>query len=730
MSLELKSRKLLRLIGILTIGSFSVVLLFLWARGSTWTEWDYKILDMVYSQAVKYDHGPQMSPQIVYITITDDSYDYFGKNILDRTDMARVNNALSELGIEALAYDIIFARPGLPDSDQIFQSSINQLGCVYLPIGLAYSGKRKAFKWGKGGAYDRFRSDYLHTPVEKGSPNSFYAISALMQMDSFSEVAFNSGHISAHSDSDGVYRHMIMLLKVDDLYFPTLSLSMFLDYAGVSFDEIIVHWGEKIVIPKTKESYLDSEIIIPIDDRGRAFIPFAQVWDKDFKKMEAHALLEYFKDEDLRGNLTDFFEGKFVFIGDVSVGTSDLGQTPVESDVPLIMVHTSMLNGLLTNTFYSKTSFWHAIIFIGILGLLLGIFALPKSSWFLYIIGAIILACLIGLTWLQFIHFHLFPLITVGTAFLFMFFTLIIGIEVAVSQERAFIKNAFSRYVPEKVVNHLLDSPELLKLGGEERVITALFSDLENFTSISESMAPPDLVNLLNQYLTEMTDIVLEEGGIIDKYHGDAIMAEFGAPIPAPDHADRAVRTGLRMQRRLKELRQDWNEKGLPALRCRVGINTGPMIIGNMGSDRVFDYTVIGDAVNLASRLEGANKRYNTFLMISESTCEQLTRGMFKTRLLDVIKVKGKKEAVKVFEVYGETSETIDPNHELYYQTYHKAFEAYLSRDFFLAREKFLEALSIRPDDPASKEMIERIDAINYEELPVDWDGSVALTSK
>ena len=151
-------------------------------------------------------------------------------------------------------------------------------------------------------------------------------------------------------------------------------------------------------------------------------------------------------------------------------------------------------------------------------------------------------------------------------------------------------------------------------------------------------MTPPDLVNLLNEYLTEMTNIVLEEGGIIDKYQGDAIMAEFGVPVPAPDHADMAVRTGLRMQRCLKKLRKEWAQKGLPSLRCRVGINTGPMIIGNMGSNQVFDYTVIGDAVNLASRLEGANKRYNTFLMISESTYEKLTPGMFKTRVLDIVK--------------------------------------------------------------------------------------------
>lgn len=730
MSLKLKNKSLLKLIIFLTVSFLIVIFAFFMNRGSTWTEWDYKVLDMVYQQAVQSGCGPKMSPQIVYLTITDASYNYFGKNILDRADLTRVNDVLSELNIEALAYDIIFARPSLPESDQKFKASINNLGSVYLPIGLAYSKNEKSFKWEAGKAYERFRSDYLIGPIEKGLSNPFYAANALMQTDGFSEVAYNSGHISAHADPDGVYRHIIMLLKVGDSFFPTLTLSMFLDYAGLSSDEVIVHWGKKIIIPATKGSYLENDVIIPIDDRGRAYIPFTQVWDKDFKKMEAHALLEYFEDENLRGNLTDFFEGKFVFIGDVSVGAADLGQIPIEQDVPLITSQTSLLNGLLTNTFYSKMTFWNALLIIFTLGVFLSLSAFPKSSWVLYIVGLFITIGLIVLTWSLFIQFYLFPVVTVGFSFLLLLFILIVGIEITVTKERAFIKNTFSKYVPEKVVTHLLSAPELLKLGGEERVITVLFSDLADFTTISEKMTPPDLVGLLNEYLTEMTNIVLEEGGIIDKYQGDAIMAEFGVPIHVPDHADMAVRTALRMQQRLQELRQEWKQKELPILRCRVGVNTGPMIIGNIGSKRVFDYTVIGDAVNLASRLEGANKRYGTFLMISESTYENLTPGMFKTRILDVIKVKGKSRAVKVFEVYGEKPDTMDPNQELYYQTYHDAFEDYLSRKLTVAQEKFLKALSLRPEDPASKEMIDRIDAIKSSDLPNDWDGSIALTSK
>ena len=303
-------------------------------------------------------------------------------------------------------------------------------------------------------------------------------------------------------------------------------------------------------------------MVIPIDDRGRAFIPFPAGWDQGFKKMEAHTLLKNMEDEDLRGNLTDFFEGKFVLIGDISVGTSDLGQTPLESDAPLILLHASMLNGMLTQTFYPKWSFREAISLIWLIALFLALSAILRSSWFLYWQGCSWWRALRALPGWSSPGFRLFPVVTVGGSGLFVFFALVTSLEVAVGRERSFIKGAFSRYVPEKVVDTLLGSPEMLKLGGEERVMTVLFSDLAGFTTISEQMTPAQLVHLLNEYLTEMTDIVLAEGGIIDKFEGDAIMAEFGAPLPLPDHADRAVRAGLKMQRRLKELREIWKGRG------------------------------------------------------------------------------------------------------------------------------------------------------------------------
>lgn len=731
MVLNLKSKKLLRLAISLCMGTVFVVACFWGLRGVFWTEADFQLIDLFYRRAVIEGKGPPVSPQILYVTVTDASYDAFGTNTLDRADLARVNTVLAELGAEAVGFDIIFARPSREKADQEFAASLKNLGTAYLPAGFALSDTPAPFHWKSGSAYQQYRDDVLFKPVERGEAGPFYAVYALMQMDSFALSAMGSGHISARSDSDGVYRHAPMLIRVgEEGYAPALSLSMFLDYMRIPSDRIVVEWGDRIVIPALKGSFLERDVVIPIDSRGRTYVPYPGRWGEKFPGIEAHRLLDYYDKPDLRGNLLEYFEGNLVILCDVSVGTADLGQTTLEGDVPLVMIHSALLNGMLTNTFYRKWDFKHTLLLIIAMGFTLGAAAVFRSSWVLYVTGAALVSVAVFLTWFELADFRLFPLVSVAASVLVIGLGMIVGIEWGVTRERSFIRNAFSKYVPEKVVQELLVKPELLALGGEERVMTVLFSDLAGFTSISEGMTPTDLVYLLNEYLTEMTRIILNEGGIVDKFEGDAIMAEFGAPLPLPDHADFAVRAGLMMQQRLRELRVDWQEKGLPEMRCRVGINTGAMVVGNMGSDQVFDYTVIGDAVNLASRLEGANKRYDTCLMISEFTLKELTPGVFRTRILDVIRVKGKTEAVKVYEVFGKASESVGPEQEAYVKAYEDGFYAYLARDFNAARSSFEKALSIRPDDPASLDLIERMGGLDPARLPEEWDGSIALTSK
>ena len=588
MNLTLKSKRLLRFIAVTATVLIMTVSSVILGLSVVWNQYDFKILDLFYRQAVKNGHGPKQSPLVTIVTISDTTYDYFGNSTLDRKFVAEVNEALSRLDVAGCAYDIIFARSADADSDLRLAGSIEKLGSVCLPIGLAYAETPSPFRWEKKRSFEEFRSKSLRKPMEQGQSRPYYGTKALMQSDRFSEVAHSFGHISVLSDPDGVNRHAIMLLKVDEDYFPTLSLAMFLDYVKVPFEKVVVEWGRKIIIPAGEKSGLEQDVVIPIDERGRAFIPFPQIWENSFVKMESEALLKYAESENLLGNLIEMFEGKLVLIGDISTGVSDLGQTPLASNEPLILIHASLLNGMLTNSFYDKWTSTGVLTLIWLACSVLGLAACLRSSWPLYGSGMAVSAGVIGLTWLEFIHFYLVPIVTVGGSILIFFFGLVAAVELAVGKERSFIKNAFSRYVPEKVVDALISNPQMLKLSGEERIITVLFCDLADFTTISENLPPARLVHLLNQYLTEMTAIILTHGGIIDKFEGDAIMAEFGAPLPMPDHAERAVRAGLEMQKRLEELRPIWRNDGLPELQCRVGINTGPMVIGNMGSDQVF----------------------------------------------------------------------------------------------------------------------------------------------
>ena len=694
-----------------------------------WNKWDLQAIDHLYSRLVKLGKGPKSSPKIVYLDITDRTYKKFKINDLDRKILAQVNDALRQLRPEAVFYDIIFSRPGQTKANKEFADSIKSLNKVYIPTTFSLSEQPEPFRWGAEIGHDHLRKIIEEVPVERGVSHPHYGTRAIMSIDEISSATSRTGHINVIQDSDGTYRHHPLLIKLDGGFIPSIPLAMFLESKGLSMKNISIDWGKKLRISATSEGYLQEDLIVPIDDHGSTFIPFVQEWGKDFKRFNLLDFLSYFEDLNVRGNLEQIFESSFVIIVDNSQH-SDTGKTSLQNSSPRVAIHASILNSLLNREFFFEDKIIDVVLILIALSFLLIISALFNGMKCLYFFGILALASIPYWGWHQLENNILFPIVSSAGGIGFVFSGLIVCIQIFTIKERAFIKDAFSKYIPKRLVQQILENPGILKLGGEERVMTVLFSDIAGFTEISEKIKPKELVSLLNEYLTSMTNIVLEEGGIVDKFEGDSVMAEFGAPIPTQDHADRAVLAGIKMQRRLKELRSKWISRGLPKVEARVGINTGSMVIGNMGSDQVFDYTVMGDAVNLASRLEGANKLYGTFLMISEYTFKDLTPGRFRLRLLDVITVKGKSKAVKVYEVYGETTEEINSNDLKYYQSYEDGFKAYLNQDFSFAANVFHNCLIFKPDDLAAKVMIDRIETLDKNSLPKDWDGSVALTSK
>jgi len=342
---------------------------------------------------------------------------------------------------------------------------------------------------------------------------------------------------------------------------------------------------------------------------------------------------------------------KYVLFGFSAPGLLDLRPTPVSRVSPGVLVHATALDNLLSNGFMDDLSPWMTIVGTVLMGLLASLLVtavtgtkhtVPLTAGLLMIPAAVgMIAYPLG--WWA-------PVLPGAVAAAASIFGGLVRNYAVEGRKRRFIKSAFQHYLSPAVIEKVLVDPDALSLGGERRELTIMFSDLEGFTSLSEGMDPESLTTLLNDYLTDMTDIILEEGGTLDKYEGDAILAFWNAPLDQQDHAERACRAAVRCQQKLAERRPEFRERCGKDMHARIGMHTGVVIVGNMGSRQRFDYTVLGDAANLASRLEGANKAFGSHLMISKVTREQAGDG-FDFRPLGPIRVVGRKEPVEVFEL-------------------------------------------------------------------------------
>lgn len=297
-------------------------------------------------------------------------------------------------------------------------------------------------------------------------------------------------------------------------------------------------------------------------------------------------------------------------------------------------------------------------------------------------------------------------------------------VAIVEGREKRFIRGAFGKYVSPAVVEQISDRTEVLRLGGQKRPLSVLFSDLAGFTDLSESMDAEDLITLLNDYLSEMTDLVLQEGGTLDKYIGDAIMAFWNAPQDQEDHADRALRCAVLMQRKMHELNERWSAENENAetLTVRIGVNTGVVVVGNVGGKNRFDYSAIGDAVNLAARLEPANKTYGTLTMASEYTLRKAVASNYQLRELDLMTVKGRTEPVRVYEILELADGQLPKEKQEALGQYNLGLDAYQRRDWELAKEYFTTAAAADPSDEPSKLYISRAQECIENPPAEDWD--------
>jgi adenylate cyclase len=527
------------------------------------------------------------------------------------------------------------------------------------------------------------------------------------------EAGTAAGFLNTWIDADGVIRSHPLVMEHKGEFFPSLALSAALMYSG-NYQN-----AQAILRDGMFSGVASGDNFIPMDSYGRMLLRYLGP-DSTFPIISAADVMSKPLDDTA---IRKAIEGKIVFIGATATQLYDLRVTPFGYTAGVEVQATAAANAL-TGDVISKMG-WQNIydtLLTGFIGVLL-IFMLRRMG---ILPGLTMTALLFASLWM--FNYYMFTgarlwlnAVTPSLMIIAGFITVTTHQYITEQKSRRFIKDAFGRYLSPKVINMIIENPGLLKLGGEKRVMTAYFSDVAGFTTISEKLQPTELVLLLNEYLSAMSDIIHQFDGTVDKYEGDAIIAFWGAPIIAENHAELCVRSAVTMQRRLEAMRENWRKQGKSELSVRMGINTGPMVVGNMGSRDRMDYTMMGDSVNLAARLEGVNKYYGSLILISEFTYGHI-KDLFLCRELDMVRVQGKKDAIRLFEVV-ETMEDCIESQRMFAQAFAYALKTFRAMDFTKATELFSYSDRLkRGGDGACKLYLKRCAELIESPPAPDWD--------
>lgn len=688
---------------------------------------------------------------VVIVAIDEKSLDRFGRWPWPRTRIAELVQKLKSYEAKVVAFDIVFSEPDessginiirdlknkLKDKDRQVTSVIEKIekeadndltlasalkdnpSVILGYFFFTSQDEIKHLKDTQGKKAESIMSSRYSSVryIEKTSsqPDVLNALSVEENIPVIANAASDFGYFNIAPDSDGTVRWAPLVVKYKDDFYPHISLEAVRKYLGSP--PLILNIAQYGV-----DSINIGNRIIPTDERGRLLINF-----RGPQKTFPH-----YSFSDVVDGLVpkDSLKDKIVLVGATATGIYDMRVTPFGGTFPGIEIHANIIDNIIQGDFIHRPD-W-IVVFDILAILLLGAFlsiVIPKirpvytAMFTLTLIGFYIIANNYIFNnwniWLTEIY-PIFTILIVSTGVTtFQFMT--------EEREKRKIGKAFSHYVSPSLVNEIIKDPKKLVLGGEEKRLSVLFSDIRGFTTISEGLKPQVLVKLMNDYLTPMTDIVLNNGGTIDKYMGDAIMAFWGAPIWQEDHQIRACRTALEMLKKLSELQTVWEKEGIPKLDIGVGISTGRVTVGNMGSSTRFDYTVIGDTVNLGSRLEGLNKEYGTHIILPKYTYEDV-KAEFISRELDMVKVKGKDIPIKIYELMGEKTDS--DNLKKAADMFEAGLKLYREKKWEEAEGYFYDVMRFKPDDGPSKVFLSRIETLREEDLPPDWDGVFVMKKK
>jgi adenylate cyclase len=701
--------------------------------------------------------GPvRPSGAIVLAVIDEKSLDLEGRWPWPRSKIAALVDILSRAGARVIGFDIAFSEP----DENSHLALIDQLGRRVEVLGLkdsrladfiresrkdadhdltlarALKGSSAAVVLGYFFHMDETGLGYRIEPAEvdrqlERISTSKYPVVVYRESESvapalrayapesnlelLTEAAAGSGHFTITTDRDGVVRRIPLVIQGGADFFPPLAVLCAWHYLGKP--PLVVSIARQRV-----EGVKIGERRIPTDEIGRLLVNYLGP-PKTFPHVSITDVLG--------GRVSgDTFKDRIVLVGATATGTHDLKSAPVSPVYPGVEIHASVIDNLLSGNFMVRPR-W-ALVYDLLAILALGTVAgtmLPRMSALRGLVFAGALAVLYLLIaralfvhagiWLNLVY----PLLGLAVSYT----ALTVHLYVTEERERKKVKETFRHYVAPVVVEEMLKEPQRLKLGGEERILTVLFSDLEGFTTQSERHAPHEVLGILSDYYDRMTEQVFACQGTLKEYVGDELIAFFGAPIYQEDHAQRACSAALAMQAQRRALGQEWARSGRPVLKARTGINSGLMLVGNQGSRYRFSYGVLGDHVNLASRLEGLNRTFRTEILIGENTA-RLVEAAFFLREIDTVRVKGRVQTVRVYELVAQSAEALPRSQEQALRLYAAGLEAYRQRSWDDALKLFAQALVLWPEDGPSRAMAERSQVFRDTPPSPEWDGAFDQT--
>ena len=677
---------------------FVIVVIFLVALLFEYRETFSLIEDetLSYRQLLRtYNADPELtSPaeDIVIVYTDEEFYEEYDKYPLRRVDLSTILVRLKEMGAAVIAVDMLLDFKSAYGEDPSLEDALVEAGNVLLVSQAQFENEEFV---GVNYAIDRF----------SGQTSNGY-----------SNISSNS----AISQSIVRLRVYPEIAETGQWPFAVEAVSQYLGIEPELVGRTLTIGDIEASLDHFNDLYIDYPLLPPDGEGGTVKL-------HDVVGLSAADLL-FAEDEEELEELSFLVADKIVLIGEVAEVAHDEFETPV-GNVYGVEIIANTISTILRSSPLQAASFWLegfiAFLMLAVMIVSRGIAnPLPRNvlsfaAVLLFIAGVCLAYVQIGL------------IMSVSYTLLASLLAIIvINAKYYLNEmgQKALIRDAFGQYLSPKVVADLVKDPEKLVLGGEEREMTAFFSDIAGFSSFSEKMTPTELVNALNDYLTSMCSIIVDLEGTIDKFEGDAIIAFWGAPAVQAQHAKLACFASIDMQRAIQEISDRFVKEGRPAISVRMGVNTGPMVVGNMGSVQRMDYTIMGDTVNLASRLEGANKAYGSDIMITDATYRSCEDHV-DVRELDLLRVVGKQEAVQVYQLMERKGQLTGAMADMVVE-FENALAKYKALDFEQAIAGYKKCLEIVPDDGPSRVYLNRCESYLTSPPPKDWDGVFTLTEK